>query len=97
LEAKAAEEAKRSRGGGGAKQEKTDGASTKTSLAQAVAAARGQLQANPNGPAFYAGGDRETVKRVTTSDLPKYVKLRGQLNGTYTSSQLDSFRKRTAK
>ena len=97
LEAKAAEEAKRSRGGGAAKQEKTDGASTKTSLAQAVAAARGQLHANPNGPAFYAGGDRETVKRVTTSDLPKYVKLRGQLNGTYTSSQLDSFRKRTAK
>ena len=98
LEAKAAEEAKRSRGSGGAaKQEKTDAASTKTSLAQAVAAARGQLQANPNGPAFYAGGDRETVKRVTTSDLPKYVKLRGQLNGTYTSSQLDSFRKRTAK
>ena len=97
LAAKAAEEAKRSGGGGTAKKQETNVAQVKTSLAQAVAAARGQLQANPNGPAFYAGGDRETVSRVVNSDLPKYVKMRGQLNGDYTARQLDRFRQHSVK
>ena len=98
LEAKAAEEAKRSRGsGGGAKQEKTDGASTKTSLAQAVAAARGQIKTNPNGAGFYAKGDHETASRTTNSDLPKYVKKRAQMNGDYSASQLKQFRQMNLK
>ena len=100
LAAKAAEEeAKKSRGGGGgsAKKEEAGADKVKTSLAQAVATARGQLKANPNGPAFYANADKETVDRVVKSDLPKYVKLRGQLNGNYTASQLNKFREPSLK
>lgn len=98
LAAKAAEEAaalaKSGGGGGGSakKQEETTKAEIKTSLAQAVATARGQLQTDPNGPSFYANEDRELVDRVTNSDLPKYVKMRGQLNGDYTARELNKFR-----
>ena len=96
LEAKAAEEATAKAGGGGGgsakKQAETTQAEVKTSLAQAVAAARGQLQADPNGPAFYANGDKELVDRVVNSDLPKYVKMRGQFNGNYTAKELNKFR-----
>ena len=99
LEARAAQTA--SGGGGGAsakkKEETVSEAEVKTSLAQAVAAARGQLQADPNGPAFYANGDRETVDRVVNSDLPKYVQLRGEMNGNYTSKQLGKFRQEYAR
>ncbi len=99
LEARAAQTA--SGGGGGAsakkKEETVNETEVKTSLAQAVAAARGQLQADPNGPAFYANGDRETVDRVVNSDLPKYVQLRGEMNGNYTSKQLGKFRQEYAQ
>ncbi len=84
-------------GGGSQKKETVDTDQMKNSLAQAVAAARGQLQANPNGPNFYANGDPETVSRTVNSDLPKYVELRGQMNGGYTSSQLNRFRQMSAK
>ena len=99
LAAKAAEEeAKKSRGGGGsAKKEETGTDKVRSSLAQAVAAARGQLEANPNGPAFYATGDKETVDRVVKSDLPKYVKLRGQLNGNYTAKELNKLRQNAVR
>ena len=102
LEAKAAQEqAIRGGGGGGgaAKKEKEapTEAQTKTSLAQAVAAARGQLQADLNGPTFYANGNRGTVKRVVNSDLPKYVKMRGELNGGYTARELNKIRNMYAK
>ncbi len=85
-------------GGSGKKKEKeeeqkVDEGQTKTSLAQAVATARGKLKPNPNGPAFYAGGDRELVDRVVKSDLPKYVKMRGEMNGTFRASDLNKFRK----
>ena len=82
-------------GGGGAggktKEGPTD-AQVKNSLAQAVAAARGQVTTNPNGAAFYAKGDHETASRVTNSDLPKYVKKRAQMNGDYSANQLKQFR-----
>ena len=103
LEAKAVQEAQLAGvGGGGAgtvkKGTKEIGEEqVKSSLAQAVAAARGQLQADPNGPAFYANGDRELVNRVVNSDLPKYVKMRGQLNGNYTANQLNKFRQQSVK
>ena len=54
-------------------------------------------QADPNGPAFYAKGNTETVKRVVTSDLPKYVKKRAQMNGDYSASQLKQFRQMNLK
>ena len=98
LEAKAAQEAAqlaRASGGSGsssAKKTETSQAQVKTSLAQAVAAARGQLQANPNGAAFYAGGDTKTVDRVVNSDLPSYVKLRGEMNGTLGANKLEKLR-----
>ena len=71
-------------GGGGKKKEQPTEAQVKNSLAQAVAAARGQATPNPNGPAFYAGGPADTVKKVLTSDLPKYVKLRAEMNTAMT-------------
>ncbi len=87
--------AKKHRGGSGKSklQEETDEEETKSALAQAVAAARGQQDPNPNGAAFYATGDRETVDRVVNSDVPEYVKMRGEMNGTYSAKQLDKFRK----
>ena len=97
LAAKAAEEAKRSGGSGTARKQETSEAKVKSSLAQAVATARGQLQANPNGAAFYANGDRETVDRVVKSDLPKYVKLRGEMNGTYTAKEFNKLRQNTMR
>ena len=93
----------RHRGGGGggsgdgSDKQQTSEADTKSALAQAVAAARGKLPANPNGPGFYATADRETVRRTTYSDLPKYVKLRNQMNGTYRASQLKKFRQAYTK
>ena len=97
LEEAAREQAARSSGGGGGTSKKKEKktateAQTKTSLAQAVATARGQLQADPNGPAFYAKGNQETVNRVVNSDLPKYVKMRGELNGDLTARDLNKFR-----
>ena len=80
-------------GGGGSRQQQRSGDSeTKSSLAQAVAAARGKLPANPNGPGFYATGDRETVRRTMYSDLPRYVRMRNQMNGTHRASELQKFR-----
>ena len=103
LEAKAAQEAAaNSSGGSGSgavkeKKEETTEAEVKTSLAQAVAAARGQLQADPNGPAFYVNGDPETASRVVNSDLPQYVKMRGEMNGSYSSDRLNKFRQNYVK
>ena len=57
-----------------------------------MAAARGKLPASPNGPGFYATGDRETVRRAMYSDLPKYVRMRNQMNGTHRASELQKFR-----
>ena len=79
-------------GSGGKKEERLTEAQVKNSLAQAVAAARGQVTTNPNGAAFYAKGDHETASRVTNSDLPKYVKKRAQMNGDYSANQLKQFR-----
>ena len=93
LEAKAAQEQASGGGGGGTvKKETPTEAQVKASLAQAVAAARGKLQADPNGPAFYATADRELVDRVVNSDLPKYVKMRNELNGNYSARELNKFR-----
>ena len=103
LEAKAAQEAelaKSSGGGGGGSTAKKAEASTaeiKTSLAQAVASARGQIEADPNGGVFYANGNKETVKRVVTSDLPKYVKMRAQMNGDHSARELEKYRVNYAK
>ena len=102
LEAKAAQEAelaKSSGGGGGgtAKKAEASTAEIKTSLAQAVASARGQIEADPNGGAFYANGNKETVKRVVTSDLPKYVKMRAQMNGDHSARELEKYRVNYAK
>ena len=87
---------KRHRGGGsgsaGSQRAQTGEADVKNGLAQAVAAARGKLAANPNGPGFYAGGDREAVRRTTYSDLPRYVKQRRQMNGDYRARELRRFR-----
>ena len=81
-------------GGGGSRQQQpsSNDSGTKSSLAQAVAAARGKLPANPNGPGFYATGDRETVRRTMYSDLPRYVRMRNQMNGTHRASELQKFR-----
>ena len=93
----------RHRGGGsgsgnsGDKNETADDADVKGALAQAVAAARGKLTANPNGPAFYAKGDRETVRRVVNSDLARYVKMRKQMNGEYRADRLSKFRQAYTK
>ena len=92
LEAKAAQEAELAKAGSGG-----GGAEIKTSLAQAVASARGQVEADPNGPAFYAKGNTETVKRVVTSDLPKYVKMRAEMNGDHSARQLEKYRVNYAK
>ncbi len=94
LEAKAAQGYGGGGGGGGTvgKKEKPAESQVKNSLAQAVAAARGQVKANPNGAGFYAKGDHELASQVTNSDLPKYVKMRGQMNGDYSASQLKKFR-----
>ena len=97
-EAYLAEKSRHSGGGGGGSQPKqTSEGEMKNSLAQAVASARGNLAANPNGPAFYAKGDRTTVGRVVNSDLPKYVKLRKQMNGEYRAKQLRKFREAYSK
>ena len=85
LAARAAQQSGSGGGGGsGKKKEQAGEAEVKNSLAQAVAAARGQIAANPNGAAFYANGDPALVERVKTSDLPKYVKIRAQMNGAMT-------------
>ena len=103
LEAKAAQEAELAKagsgggGGGTAQKAQTSTAEIKTSLAQAVASARGHVEADPNGPAFYAKGNTETVKRVVTSDLPKYVKMRAEMNGDHSARQLEKYRVNYAK
>lgn len=102
LEAKAVQEAELAKAGGGggggtAQKAQTSTAEIKTSLAQAVASARGQVEADPNGPAFYAKGNTETVKRVVTSDLPKYVKMRAEMNGDHSARQLEKYRVNYAK
>ena len=80
-------------GGGGSRQQQRSGDSeTKSSLAQAVAAARGKLPASPNGPGFYATANRETVRRTMYSDLPRYVRMRNQMNGPHRASELQKFR-----
>ena len=79
-------------GGAGKKAEPLTEAQVKNSLAQAVAAARGQIKTNPNGAGFYAKGDHETASRTTNSDLPKYVKKRAEMNGSYSANQLKQFR-----
>ena len=84
LAAKAVQQSGGGGSGGAKKKAQTSEAEVKSSLAQAVAAARGQIAANPNGAAFYARGDRTLVDRVKTSDLPKYVKTRAQMNGAMT-------------
>ena len=84
-------------GGGGRKKAEAGETQVKNSLAQAVAAARGQIKTNPNGAGFYAKGDHETASRTTNSDLPKYVKKRAQMNGDYTASQLKQFRQMNLK
>lgn len=85
LAARAAQQSGSGGGGGsGKKKEQAGEAEVKNSLAQAVAAARGQIAANPNGAAFYANGDPALVERVKMSDLPKYVKIRAQMNGAMT-------------
>ena len=90
--------AKKKRGGGGGTQKTKSGdEEMKGSLAQAVAAARGKLPANPNGAAFYAKGDRETVDRAVYSDLPRYVKLRNQMNGDHSADELRRYRKASSK
>jgi hypothetical protein len=92
--------AKKKRGGGGggsSKAKKPDDKKTQSSLAQAVAAARGNLKANPNGAAFYANAERETVKRTVNSDLPKYVRMRKQMNGDYRANELKKFRQAYSK
>ena len=68
-------------GGSAKKKQQTSETQVKTSLAQAVAAARGQTTANPNGAAFYTNGLQAVVDAVRNSDLPMYVKLRNQMNG----------------
>lgn len=80
------------KGSGSKQQQSSNDSDTKSSLAQAVAAARGKLPASPNGPGFYATGDRETVRRAMYSDLPKYVRMRNQMNGTHRASELQKFR-----
>jgi hypothetical protein len=80
------------KGSGSKQQQSSNDSDTKNSLAQAVAAARGKLPASPNGPGFYATGDRETVRRAMYSDLPKYVRMRNQMNGTHRASELQKFR-----
>ena len=79
-------------GSGGRQEKKLTEDEVKSSLAQAVAAARGQVMTNPNGAVFYAKGDRETAARTSYSDLPQYVKKRAVMNGEYTADQLRKFR-----
>ena len=98
LEARAAQGSGGGSGGSGGKtKEGPTDAQVKNSLAQAVAAARGQIKTNPNGAGFYAKGDHETASRTTNSDLSKYVKKRAQMNGDYTASQLKQFRQMNLK
>ena len=96
-EAYLAAKKKHGSGGGSKQREQGSGTDTAGALAQAVAAARGGLKGNPNGPAFYATGDREIVNRTVNSDLPKYVRLRNQMNGDYSARDLRKFRQGYAK
>ena len=96
-EAYLAAKKKRGGGGGGTQKTKSGDEEMKGSLAQAVVAARGKLPANPNGAAFYAKGDRETVDRAVYSDLPRYVKLRNQMNGDHSADELRRYRKASSK
>ena len=91
---------RRGGGSGGRGKEKEKGAEeeqVKGGLAQAVAAARGQLESSPNGLAFYGGGDPTSVERVVNSDLAKYVKMRRQMNGSHTADKLDTYRRAYTK
>ena len=96
LEAKAAQEA--ARGGGGQKKTtETDQQQVKSSLAQAVAAARGKTEAIPGGTAVYSYADKEQVRRIIGSDLPKYVELRSRANGNTPASKLQRLRENSIK
>lgn len=98
LEAKAAQEAARSGGGSGQKKTtQTDQQQIKNSLAQAVAAARGQTEAIPGGTSVYSYGDTEQVRRIIGSDLPKYVELRSRVNGSTPGSKLRELREISLK
>jgi hypothetical protein len=99
LEAKAAQEAARSGGGGGGQKKttETDQQQVKSSLAQAVAAARGKTEAIPGGTAVYSYADKEQVRRIIGSDLPKYVELRSRANGNTPASKLQRLRENSIK
>ncbi|MBQ6866924.1 MAG: hypothetical protein IJR81_02240 [Clostridia bacterium] len=99
LEAKAAQEAARSGGGGGGQKKttETDQQQVKNSLAQAVAAARGKTEAIPGGTAVYSYADKEQVRRIIGSDLPKYVELRSRANGNTPASKLQRLRENSIK
>jgi len=103
LEAKAAQEAALAAsygGGSGAqarKSEETERQEVKNSLAQAVAAARGRTEPIRNGSAVYSASDREQVRRIIGSDLPKYVELRAKVNGDLPASKLDQLRQISLK
>ena len=99
LEAKAAQEAARSGGGGGGQKKttETDQQQVKNSLAQAVAAARGKTEAIPGGTAVYSYADKEQVRRIIGSDLPKYVELRSRVNGNTPASKLQQLREISVK
>ena len=99
LEAKAAQEAARSGGGGGGQKKttETDQQQVKSSLAQAVAAARGKTEAIPGGTAAYSYADKEQVRRIIGSDLPKYVELRSRANGNTPASKLQRLRENSIK
>ena len=99
LEAKAAQEAARSGGGGGGQKKttETDQQQVKSSLAQAVAAARGKTEAIPGGTAVYSYADKEQVRRIVGSDLPSYVELRSRVNGNTPASKLRQLREISVK
>ena len=99
LEAKAAQEAARGGGGGGGQKKttETDQQQVKSSLAQAVAAARGKTEAIPGGTAVYSYADKEQVRRIIGSDLPKYVELRSRANGNTPASKLQRLRENSIK
>ena len=93
----AAKAAQTGGGSGGKKRETADVSQVKNSLAQAVAAARGQTTPNPNGSTFYAAGERDLVDMVRTSELPKYVELRNQMNGGTAADRRKKFQLVSAK
>ena len=95
----AAQEAARSGGGGGGQKKttETDQQQVKNSLAQAVAAARGKTEAIPGGTAVYSYADKEQVRRIVGSDLPKYVELRSRVNGNTPASKLRQLREISVK